>query len=410
MATRRIFAQTLFIAALWLPTLQSARAQDWPQFLGPHANGDTGQELTSTDWSNHPPLRLWSVPLHDNGFSAPISAMGKVFILDHQGDDDVVLALNLHDGKEAWRFAYPSKIRNWFGHALATPAYDNGKLYTLSRLGQLHSFDACQGTRLWSINVISNLAGKLAFYAMVSSPIIDGDHLILCAGGKSGVVALDKSSGDVIWTSPNDEPMGHATPVVTTFAGTKQYLVFTGLNLLGVQASNGRILWRYPWKTQEAMNTANPVRIGADGIIISSSDNGTALVRVGPDFRITEVWRNRRLRGYYGTPLLYKNWLFAKDDSQQLVCLDVTAGQEKWRQPKFGTRWYDSGGLLFGDKILLTNGRTGDLYLIEATGEVYRQLASLPCPAGPETLPAPILAQGILMLRSRTQLAAFQLL
>jgi outer membrane protein assembly factor BamB len=90
--------------------------------------------------------------------------------------------------------------------------------------------------------------------------------------------------------------------------------------------------------------------------------------------------------------------------------LNVTTGQEKWRQPKFGTRWYDSGGLLFGDKILLTNGRTGDLYLIEATGEAYRQLASLPCPAGPETLPAPILSQGILVLRSRTHLTAFRLL
>jgi outer membrane protein assembly factor BamB len=384
-------------------------AADWPQFLGPHANGHTDERLPSTDWSNQPPQRLWSVELHDNGYSAPISAKGKVFILDHVGDNDVVLALNLNNGEEAWRFEYPSKIRNWYGHALATPAYDDGRLYTLSRAGQLHCLNASQGTKLWSCNTISQFAGKLAFYGMISSPLIDGEQLIVCAGGKSGVVALRKSSGDVLWTSPNGEPMGHATPVVTTLHDKKQYLVFTGSNLLGLHATDGTILWRYPWKTQEAMNAANPVRIGPDKILISSTDNGTALLRVERDFRITEVWRNRRLRGYYGTPLVCKDWIFTKDDSQQLVCLEAATGHEKWRQPKFGTRWYDSGGLLFGDKILVTNGRTGDLYLVAATGEGYRQLASLPSPAGPETLPAPILSQGILILRSRNQLAAFQL-
>jgi outer membrane protein assembly factor BamB len=322
---------------------------------------------------------------------------------------NLFVGLNLNNGKEAWRFEYPSKIRYWYGHALATPAYDEARLYTLSRVGQLHCLDASQGTKLWSCDTISQLAGKLVFYGMISSPLIDRDQLIVCAGGQSGV-ALKKSSGDVLWTSPNGEPMGHATPAVTTLYGKKQYLVFTGLNLMGLQDTDGRILWRYPWKTQEAMNAVNPVRIGLDEILISSTDNGTALLRVERDFRITEVWWNRRLRGYYGTPLVYKDWIYMKDDSQQLVCLETATGHEKWRQPKFGTRWYDSGGLLFGDKILVTNGRTGDLYLVAATCEGYRQLASLPSPAGPETLPAPILSQGILMLRSRSQLAAFQLL
>ena len=222
----------------------ACEAQDWPQFLGPHANGHADERLTSTDWTHRPPQRLWSVELHDNGYAAPASAKGKVFIMDHEEDNDVVRALDLKSGQEAWRFAYSCKIRNWYGYAFATPAYDTGKLYTLSRVGQLHCLDACRGS---------------------------------------------------------------------------------------------------------------------------------------------------------------------KDDSQHLVCLDAATGQEKWRQPKYGNRWYDSGGLLLGDKILVTNGRTGDLFLVAATGQRYHQLASLLSPAGPETLPAPILSQGILLLRSRNQLVAFGL-
>ncbi len=153
---------------------------------------------------------------------------------------------------------------------------------------------------------------------------------------------------------------------------------------MGVQATHGKILWRYPWKTQEAKNAANPTRIGEDGILVTSTDNGSALLRGSgaiANCAATSVLL-----------LFIKDWIFAKDDSQQLVCLEVASGAEKWRQPKFGTRWYDSGALLFGDKILVTNGRTGDLFLLAASGDRYRQLATLPSPAGPENLPAPVLS------------------
>jgi outer membrane protein assembly factor BamB len=203
--------------------------------------------------------------------------------------------------------------------------------------------------------------------------------------------------------------MGHATPVIATLAGSKQYLIFTGLNLLGLSASDGHKLWSFPWKTQEDFNTANPVVVGPDQVLISSTDNGAVLIQLGPQNQVIEVWRNRRLRNYFGTPLVRAGLIFAKDDSQFLVCLNVADGREQWRQPKFGTRWCDSGGLMMGDKILITNGRTGDLFVVEATGSRYHQLAWLPSPAGTESLPAPVLADGILLLRSKKQLVALQL-
>lgn len=409
MNTRR-FRTLLVLASCWCVVEQNPLwAGDWPQFLGPQGNGHTEERLLTTNWTHHPPKRLWSVEMHDNGYASPIAAMGKVFIVDHAGEEDVVRALDLKSGMETWRFAYLARARDWYGHSRSTPVYNEGKLYTLSREGLLHCLEARQGVKLWSLNTTSVLSGQLAFYRMVSSPVVDEERLLICAGGKSGLAALNKSDGSVIWTSPQREPMGHATPVVASLEGTKQYLVFTGLNLLGVRGSDGRILWRYPWKTDEAMNAANPVLVGTNQVLIGSCDNGAALLRIGRDYRITELWRNRRLRVYFGTPLVYEGLVFAKDDSQNLVCLELATGKEKWRQPRYGSRWYDSGGLLMGDKILITNGRTGDLFLVAANGEQYTQLASLRSPAGPDCLPAPILSDGILVLRSRSRLAALEL-
>jgi hypothetical protein len=55
-------------------------------------------------------------------------------------------------------------------------------------------------------------------------------HLLLitlCVGGTSGILTVNKVSGDVIGKSSVGDPMGRAAPVVTTLADAKQYpLVF----------------------------------------------------------------------------------------------------------------------------------------------------------------------------------------
>jgi outer membrane protein assembly factor BamB len=237
---------------------------------------------------------------------------------------------------------------------------------------------------------------------MVASPLVDGPRLIVCAGGDSGVVALDKTTGALIWKSPNGEPEGHATPVVTSLGGVKQYLVFTGLSLLGVSPADGRILWRYPWKTGESMNAANPVVVGPDRVLVTSCDNGMALIRVAGS-RVAEVWRNRGLRVYFGTPLVHRGLVFAKDDSQVLTCVDLATGATLWRQPGFGTRWYDNGGLIVGDSLIVPHGRTGDLHLVAAERS-YRPLGRLASPAGRYSLVAPIVVDGRLIVRSTTQM------
>ncbi|HYG36150.1 MAG TPA: PQQ-binding-like beta-propeller repeat protein [Clostridia bacterium] len=399
----------IFLAGFFLGAFGSLFASDWPQFLGPHGNGKVDEPLVNKDWTNRAPARVWSLEMQDNGYAAPCAAMGKVFVIDHMGDDDVVRALDLKSGKEVWRFAYAAKEKDSFGHALATPAFDEGRLYTLSREGLLHCLDATCGTNIWSCNLMAKFEGQLAFYRMVTSPKVDGDRLIVCPGGKAGVVALNKRTGAMLWSSPNGEPMGHATPVSATVAGAKVYLCFSGLNLLGLDAADGHIRWRFPWKTVEAMNTANPVIVSSNEVLITCLDNGTALLRIEGDNRVTQVWKNSKIRSYYGTPLLHRGLVFAKDDSKDLVCFDVATGQERWRQPNFGTKWCDAGGILLDGVIVIANGRTGDLFLVAAQGEGYRQLGWIPSPAGQETLPAPILADGHLILRSKKRLVALNM-
>ena len=385
----------------------AAAAGDWPRLLGPDGNGVSRETGLNTDWARTPPAVLWTADLHDNGYAGPSVAGGTVFLVDHVGDEDVVRAIGLDTGKDRWRFAYRAPATDGFGASRATPTHDAGRLYTLSRDGLLHCLNAADGRLLWRRDLVRDHQGRLAFYRMVASPVVDGERLLVYAGGRSGLVALHKATGALLWKS-NGDPEGHATPVVTSLAGRRQYLLFTGRNLLGLSPADGRILWRFPWETGEAMNAANPLVVGKDRVLITSCDNGMALLRID-GAQVHELWRNREVRVYFGTPLVHGGLVFTKDDSQSLLCLDLASGAVLWRKPGFGTKWFDNGGLLVGGTLVVPNGRSGDLHLIAAERAAFRQLAVLRSPAGPNCLVAPIVSEGRLILRSTSKLVCLDL-
>ena len=69
---------------------------------------------------------MWRVDLHDSkgGFSAPAIADGILYILDHEGEQDVVLALDAKSGEKIWRFVYPQPNKDAYGYTRSTPTVE----------------------------------------------------------------------------------------------------------------------------------------------------------------------------------------------------------------------------------------------------------------------------------------------
>ena len=106
--------------------------------------------------------------------------------------------------------------------------------------------------------------------------------LILPVGGgeNNAVVAFNKKTGDIVWKSQTDEP-GYSTPVAVNINGIRQILVFSGTALLSLSPTDGKLFWKYPWKTNWFVNAAVPIHIPDDKVFISTSyDRGGALLRV----------------------------------------------------------------------------------------------------------------------------------
>ncbi len=73
------------------------------------------------------------------------------------------------------------------------------------------------------------------------------------------------------------------------------------------------------------------------------------------------------MKTHFGTAIHYQGYLYGFDKSI-LKCLDATTGEEKWK-----SRGYGKGSLLIADGHLLILGEEGQLGLVEATPETFRE-------------------------------------
>jgi len=397
----RITISLLIVAAL-LALSTVVYASDWPQFRGPHANGISGETINK-DWQRQAPHKLWQVALTDRGYAGPSVALGKVFIIDHQGDKDIVRALDVNTGKDVWRYPYSDAASDNYGFARSTPTVDGNHVYTLSRQGQLLCLDAASGHKIWGRNIIADFHGKLPTWCLAGSPLIDENKVIVCPGGPdASVVALDKQNGHTLWKGGGSDAPGYATPLIATLNSTRQYVIFTAHSLLGLAPANGQTLWSFPWKTDQDVNAAAPVVNGNNIFISSGYSHGCALIAVN-GHSAKQLWTNRNIQAHFSSPIMSGNYLYGDSDPGNLVCLDLRTGDVKWKQSGF-----EKGGLIGADgTILAFNGHDGKLVMVRMTPEHYQELGYFTPLGGQQSWTAPVLANGRLIVRNKTAIACY---
>jgi len=386
------------------PRTDKGTGTQWPAFRGPNADGiglDTG---INKDWGKRSPRTLWKVPMRDGGFSGPSLAAGKVFIIYHEGDQDVVRALALATGEEVWRFPYKDTNQANYGYARSTPTYADGKLYTLSRLGLLHCLDAESGQMLWMRDLVNELGGQRPKWDYAASPLVDGKAVVVCPGGKSAVAALDRSSGALLWAGGPGGPPGYATPVIATLGGRRQYVIFAAAGLCGVSSEGGAALWQLPWKTEYDVNAATPIPIENFVFATSGYGVGCAIAKIsGSSAQIT--WKSPEIQAHFNTPVYVGGFLYGIGDPGNLVCLNPQDGKAVWKKDGF-----EKGGVACVDGVILAvDGKGGDVVMVAASPNAYQELGRIN-PLGGQSWTAPVVADGKLLVRNTKALAAVDLM
>jgi outer membrane protein assembly factor BamB len=388
-------------------------SHDWPQWRGPRRDGVSLETGLLTDWPKEGPKVLWKAP-SGRGYASLAVSAGRAFTLfqDQDVDYEIAICLDAGTGQTLWRFRYPC-LRIIPDHGVgprATPAVDGDRVYVTGAGGIFQCLNAATGQLLWRHDLPEEFGegerrGTLAYWGHCCSPTVEGRLVITETRGVHGdVAAFDKTTGELVWQALADRA-GYSSPIAVTLDGVRQLVFFTGEGLVGLAVGDGKLLWRYPWETNDECNIATPVAADRYLFISSGYDRGCALLEITKaesGWRAEPVYTHKRMRCHFSSPVLYQGFLYGFDN-EFLACMDFRTGKIQWKQRGFG-----KGSLLAADSHLIVLGEEGKLAVAEARPDAYKQSSSFPFSHN-RCWSAPVLADGRLYVRDQEQIVCYDL-
>jgi outer membrane protein assembly factor BamB len=396
---------------------------EWAQWRGPDRTGVSQEKGLLKSWAPEGPKLAWRSEGLGYGHATPSIAGGRVFGMGLRGEDEVVWALNVADGKQVWSTRIAGAIRLGGGQGgygpRSTPTVDGNRLYALGVGGELVCMEVATGKLLWHKNLVSDFGGSVPRWGYSESPLVDGEKVVATPGGRQAtLIALNKMNGEVIWKAqvPEGDGAQYSSCIAADVGGQRQIIQFTHGGVIGIAAKDGKFLWK---NNHAAFNTANcSTPIYRDNHVFAAAgyNKGGVLVKLttNPDgVAATQVYHAPQMRNQHGGMILVGDHLYGFDDGVGLTCLNFKTGEIAWDNRSVG-----KGSLVYADGLLIARSERGPVALIEATPTGYVEKGRFTPPSDPNpspepqsrsTWPHPVIAGGRLYLRHMNILLCYEL-
>jgi outer membrane protein assembly factor BamB len=401
----------------------SVFADDWPQWLGPQRDGVWREKGLVDKFPAGGPKVLWRTPAGQigEGYAGPAVADGKVYIFDRlrtKGADfpkggfdtgkfpgvERIVCLDQASGKIHWFHAYDCTYEvSYAAGPRTTPVVSGGKVYTLGTMGDLVCLNVTDGKVIWSKNLPALYNVPTPRWGFSGHPLLDGNRLIcLVAGQGSTVVAFDKDTGKELWKNLSSIEPGYAPPMIYTFNGKRQLILWHAESVNGLEPETGKVIWTQPFGTlkagdgkvqvQAGMTINTPRQIG-DRLYLTCFYEGSLMLRIGADNKPAVLWKRKnpvkdpepkvteQLHCVMSTPVIRDGYIYGVCSYGELRCLELETGKRLWEthQPVVGesTRWGNAFLTQLGessDRYLIFN-ELGDLILARLTPQKYEEIS-----------------------------------
>ena len=350
---------SLFIVTFCLlPLVQGA---DWSNWRGPKYDGISTEKLPS-DLPKSLPVS-WTTEV-GTGFCT-VSVQGdRVVTMGNIKEKDIIWCLSAANGRVLWKHTYDCPLDPLYyeGGPGSTPTIFNGAVYSLSKKGHVFCLNLQTGKVIWKRDLVRDHDFKLPEWSFAGSPFIYQDSIILSVGRQA--VALSLKDGATQWM-PSKETAGYATMV--PFKGD-EHLYLSAKSLMGISLKNGAPKWTYPWKSSRDVNAADPVALGNQQLLVSSSI-GTSLLDLSSGEPI-EQWKQRNLRWYFNPGVVIGKHIYSIHGTThrptELLCTELKTGKTVWSEEGYG-----SGGLMAAGNDVIVFDK-GTLTIFEASPEAFK--------------------------------------
>jgi len=351
---------------------------DWPQWRGPHRNGqiDTPETLTKKAHLEE----IWNAEL-GTGFSSVAIAGERVLASGNADEQDTIWCLNLKDGKPFWKHSYSAPLDpNLFeGGPTATPTIDQDSVYTISRAGKIFCFDLKSGDVRWHVQVPEEQRKNIPSWGYSSSPLVLADHVYFNAGAHG--LCLDAATGNTVWASDNEEVAGYTSPVLMQTSEETVILLESEKSIWAIRPDDGTVVWRHPWITRYGINAADPLVLNDHQVVVTSGYSKGAILLDMESGSPKELWRTRNLRTQMSPGVLVNGYIYANDGDAdrdcKLVCIEAETGALKWLE-----RGYGSASVIRVGPQLLVLSEAGELMVMNPSPEKLDIVAKFPILTG----------------------------
>ncbi|HEY2412417.1 MAG TPA: PQQ-binding-like beta-propeller repeat protein [Pirellulaceae bacterium] len=427
------------------------KGEAWPIFLGPEQDSKSPETGIVTNWGDGGLKLVWQVKL-GTSYGAPTIAGGRLMQFDRFGDKSRLYCLNAETGKEIWRHEFPTEYDDLYQYnngPRCSPVIDGDRVYAYAVDGVLACCRTEDGKPLWRKNLNQEFGVVQNFFGVGSTPVIEGDLLIVMVGGSppesqkvapgqlnrvepngTAIVAFDKLTGEVKYKI-GDELASYASLKLATIGQRRWCFAFCRGGLLAFEPASGKIDFHYPWRDPqvESVNASMPVVVDDQVFISECYGVGSTVLKVSPE-KYDVVWkddakkRDKSMMTHWNTCVVMDGYLYGcsgrHPQTASLRCVEWATGKVMWEQLGMART-----SLMAIDGHFLCLGEMGQLWLLKLTPEKPELVAEIdyadpaigkkllgesrpvleyPCWA------APVVAHGLLYLRGKDRLICLELI
>jgi outer membrane protein assembly factor BamB len=331
-------------------------------------------------WPDKGPPLLWAKEVGE-GYSGPVVAGDRLILFHRVGDREVVECLDAANGKQRWKYDYPTNYQDDYGKGngpRSTPVIAGKQVYTLGAEGALHCLELDSGKKIWERSLEKDYKPRKGFFGVGTSPLVEGDHLLINVGGRdgAGIVAFHRDTGKEVWRA-TDHDASYSSPTVATIDGMRHVIFLTREGIVSLDPATGKVRFSKRWRSRQnaSVNAATPIVVGDQLFVSACYDTGAVLHKVRKD-GLDEVWKNdESLSNQYNTSIHHDGFLYGVHGRQdfreaKLRCVELKTGKVRWTRESIGC-----GSMVLADGHLIVLDENGDLVLVKATPEAYREKA-----------------------------------
>jgi outer membrane protein assembly factor BamB len=383
-------------------------SQEATQWRGANSSGKYTVAKLLPQWPEDGPKVIWSFEKLGQGYSSPAFANNKIYINGMVNGQAILFILDMN-GKELQEIKYGKEFDASYPGTRSTPTIVGDMAYLLTGHGVLTCLNLKTGKPAWQKDFINGFGGSNITWGYTEAILIDGDKLFCTPGGKkNNVMALNRMTGETIWSCAGlGELSAYCTPLLIKLPARQLLVTHTTNHVLGIDASNGKLLWNFEHPNQWAVHPNTPVYNEGGLFVFSGWGQGGEKLKLSADgSSVTKEWEIKSLDNRMGGAVFMDGYLYGSgDNGRSWQCVDWKTGEQKYASTEMG-----KGACIAANDKLIGYSEKGELFMAEANPAAFKVISKTKVTLGAEQHWAhPVIYNSILYVRHGNALIAYKI-